>query len=1057
MDPMECPKCHSENPDTGHYCSSCGSPIPLPKEKSSSQDETRTAHYKELTVGLTFFNRYQVLEELGKGGMGRVYKVLDKEINEKIALKLLNPKIATDQRTIKRFRNELKYARQISHKNVCRLYDFREEEGIHYITMEYVPGEDLKSSIKRIGPLSAGKAIFLAKQLCEGLREAHKLGIVHRDLKPRNIMIDKEGNVRIMDFGIARSLRTEGLTDTGIMIGTPEYMSPEQVEGRETDQRSDLYSVGVVLYEMLTGTVPFQGDTPISIAVKHKTEVPPDPRALNPQIPEELSIVILKCMEKDQEKRYQNVNELLSILNHLEEKYPTTESILPGKSPFSSTIKTPRNIMKSVTLSLIFVAVVIAGIIMWRFVPPAITPPTQSEHSLAILYFENNTGDEGFNHWRKALAELLITDLSQSKYLTVISGDKIFEILQQLNLENTTSYSSKDLNSVANRMNVNHLLRGGFAKAGDNFRVDITIQKAGSGEHLGSDSVEGFGEESFFSMVDELTRRIKGIVNLSSEEIASDTDEAIQKITTSSPEAYKYYTEGRKFQLKGDYPRSIAFMGKAIEIDPEFAMAYRGIAISYGNLGYHSFRMKNLQKALELTDRLPNQERYLVEGDLENLSLESTDHISDLEKYLIEADFYKLSERTYDKAIEAYNKVLELEPNNRSANINLGNLYRAVEQWDKAIQRYKVCIENKDETIYPYTNLADAYEGKGLYDRAVNILERYLISYQIDTMSSAIVHRYLALNYLYQAKYDQALKEVGKAFSLDPDHPYNFRLRGDISQLKGDLIQAEKEYRALLENKEENAQIWARHRLGTLFLLQGKFNDSENQIKQLIELHGKNVVSGYNVYLIYIYFKSGQLQKAFKEADHLFKTALETGDAASQREALLYRGIIQLEMGLLEEAKQSTNRLKEFIQQSINKKEIRTYYHLMGRINLKENHFSKAIGNLEKAISLLPFQNAPEDQHAFYRESLARAYYQSGDFDKAQEEYERIISLTSGRLFYGDIFAKSHYRLGNICQKKGQKEKAIDHFEKFLDLWKEADQNLPEIIDAKSQLASYIE
>ncbi len=712
-------------------------------------------------------------------------------------------------------------------------------------------------------------------------------------------------------------------------------------------------------------------------------------------------------------------------------------------------IQAPHSVVKVITLSFIFAAVVISGIIMWSFIPPESLPPPSGKPSLAILYFENNTGNESLNHWRKALAELLITDLSQSKYLSVISGDKIFETLQQLKLENVMSYSSGDLSKVADRLSVQHLLRGGFAKAGDNFRVDITIQKAGSGEHVGSESVEGFGEESFFSMVDELTRRIKGIVKLSSEEIANDTDAAIETITTASPEAYKYYIEGRKSQLKGYYLKSITFMGKAIEIDPEFAMAYRGIAISYGNLGYHSLRMKNLQKAVELTDRLPSQERYLIEGDLKNLSLEPVGHISDREKHLIEADFYKLSESTYDKAIEAYHKILELDSIDRSANINLGNLYRSYEQWDKAIQRYEILIKNKDSTIYPYTNLADAYEGKGLYDRAVDLLEDYLTEYSSDSADSAIVHRYLALNYFYQAKYDLALREIDEASLLDPDHCYNFRIRGDISQCRGDLKQAEKEYRILLGKKEEISKILGRHRLATLFLLQGKFIDSENQIKEIIELMGDPIISGYNIYLVYIYFRSGQLHKALQEVDHIQNIANEIGDIGLQRDALFYKTIIHLEMDFLDEARESCDHLEELLKKAINEKEIRMHHHLVGMIHLKRKRFPEAIDNFKKAISLLPFQNTPEDQHAFFIRPLADAYYQSGDIDKAREEYERILSLTSGRLFYGDIFAKSHYVLGKIYQRKGWKEKADGHYEKFLDLWKEADQNLPELIDAK--------
>ena len=233
---------------------------PKVEERRESYVPTRTLEIIPITLkkGSTIAGRYEVLEELGSGGMGRVFRVADKKIGEEVALKVLNPAVAADKKTIERFRNELKIARKIAQRNVCRMFDLSDEKGMLYITMEYVPGEDLKSLLIKTGQLAVEKTISIARQVCEGLAEAHGMGVVHRDLKPQNIMIDKEENSRIMDFGIARSLRMKGITEAGTIVGTPEYMSPEQVEGQETDQRSDIYSLGVILYEMIAGKVPFE-------------------------------------------------------------------------------------------------------------------------------------------------------------------------------------------------------------------------------------------------------------------------------------------------------------------------------------------------------------------------------------------------------------------------------------------------------------------------------------------------------------------------------------------------------------------------------------------------------------------------------------------------------------------------------------------------------------------------------------------------------------------------------------------------------------------------------
>jgi predicted ATPase/predicted Ser/Thr protein kinase len=316
--------------------------------KKRSFTKTLEIPTTELRKGALFAGRYEVQEELGKGGMGRVYKVLDREIGEPVALKILNPDIAAERKTIDRFRNELKVARKITHRNVCRMHDINREKATYFITMEYVPGEDLKSLIRRKERLTEDEAILLAEQVCAGLSEAHRLGVTHRDLKPQNIMIDEEGKARIMDFGIARSQETRGVTEEGLIIGTPDYMSPEQVEGGEAEPRSDVYSLGVVLYEMVTGRVPFEGKTALSIAFKHKTEAPLDPRKLNDRLSDAFSSIILRCLEKEKEKRYQTTEELLADLQSLKEgfvctSYPgqpclpgflvETEAEAPGKRP----------------------------------------------------------------------------------------------------------------------------------------------------------------------------------------------------------------------------------------------------------------------------------------------------------------------------------------------------------------------------------------------------------------------------------------------------------------------------------------------------------------------------------------------------------------------------------------------------------------------------------------------------------------------------------------------------------------------------------------------------
>ncbi len=327
---MKCPRCSFDNPTDTNYCGRCGMPLNMDLQETFAYDKDTLNYIMEgIQRGTVIADRYEVIEELGGGGMGSVYKVFDRKINDKVALKLIRPEIAFDTKTIERFNNELKLARKVTHRNICRLYDLGEHGKLHFITMEYVSGQDLKRMIRMTRQLSIGTAVAVARQICEGLAESHRLGVVHRDLKPQNIMIDSEGNVKIMDFGIARSLYSKGVTMTGVLVGTPEYMSPEQAEASDVDHRADIYALGIILYEMVTGEVPFRGETPLSIAIKHREEIPQDPCDLNAQVPEDLCSVILKCLEKKKERRYESAQALLKDLSNIEQGIPTIERVIP--------------------------------------------------------------------------------------------------------------------------------------------------------------------------------------------------------------------------------------------------------------------------------------------------------------------------------------------------------------------------------------------------------------------------------------------------------------------------------------------------------------------------------------------------------------------------------------------------------------------------------------------------------------------------------------------------------------------------------------------------------
>ena len=311
-----------------------GSPVAGALPEMASHESASSSAPAAITV------RYEILEELGRGGMGIVYKARDRETGEVVALKVLKPDVANDDTIQERFKNELRLARRITHKNVCRIYDFHRTGGTAYISMEFVDGESLRGILRRFATLPIGKGLNFALQICAGLQEAHKEGVVHRDLKPENFMIDTGGNLEIMDFGIARSIDASMTLLPGAVVGTPAYMSPEQAEGRVADARADIYAVGLILYEMFTGRRAFEAETPVAVALKQIREDPLSPRTLAPTIPPLVEKLILKCLEKDSGKRFQSVKDLEEELNSLSH-LPAVQAPIASEPGGTPTIPMP--------------------------------------------------------------------------------------------------------------------------------------------------------------------------------------------------------------------------------------------------------------------------------------------------------------------------------------------------------------------------------------------------------------------------------------------------------------------------------------------------------------------------------------------------------------------------------------------------------------------------------------------------------------------------------------------------------------------------------------------
>jgi serine/threonine protein kinase/Tfp pilus assembly protein PilF len=710
---VECPKCKTENTSDSEFCKKCATPLPLSGEVSVTK--TLETPVQGLKKGTTFAERYEVLEELGKGGMGEVYKVKDKKLDEEMALKVLKPEIAADKDIIERFKNELKFARKIAHRNVCKMYDLNEEEESPYITMEYVKGEDLKSFIRRKGKLKEEESIAIAKQICEGLAEAHELGVVHRDLKPQNIMIDEKNNAKVMDFGIARSVEAPGITQSGVMIGTPDYMSPEQAEG-EADQRSDIYALGVILYEMVTGSVPFKGDTAFSVALKHKSQLPKEPKKLNPEVSDDISRLILICMEKDRERRYQRAEELLADLRNIEEGFPLGTKIRPRRQTFATAL-----IRKKLFIPALIVALAIIAVVVWQLLlkAPSIT-------SIAVLPLEDKSPNKDQEDFCDGLVDELIRRLTKIESLRVPAK--------------TSSLFFKgkgsSIQEIGKALNVNIILGGTLQKAGNKLRINVHLVNVVDGYTIWSDKYER-DDEDIFVLQDDISLAI--VDNLQIKLLGEERAKLVKR-HTENPEAYNLYVRGLYFLAKGteeEIEKGLDYFKQAIEEDPTYALAYVGISDCYIILADFGFLSSKeaypevraaAEKALEMDNTLAEAYaslgyvKFRYDWDWAGAEREFKRAIELDPNYVyahINYSLYLSDMGRNDEAIKEAKRGLESDPLSLDSNIALGWVLYEASRYDRAIEQLQNLLEIDQNYWIAHSNLAQAYAGKGMYDEAI--------------------------------------------------------------------------------------------------------------------------------------------------------------------------------------------------------------------------------------------------------------------------------------------------------------------------------------------------